>query len=528
MNRRLLTLLVVGAFAVACGSGGGPGGTTTSGNTGKQGDLLKTAIGIDPDTLDPAAQTTTTSQQIIDMMVEPLVTIDQQGAVKPLLATSWQTSSDGLTYTFTLRSGVKFHDGTPFNAAAVKFSLERLAVDKRTFKPQPGILGGKNGIDHVDAVDDTHAKVVLKNQNAPFLAALTQTVAGIVCPNSVNVAPNTFATISQPCGTGPYKFKERVAGDHITLARNDDYWGTKANYASQQYRIIPEAATREAAALSGQVDVAYLPPANDLPALQNNHAVSVVFGPSDRTLQIVLNTQDPNQPLLAKKEVRQALNYAVDKTAIIRSVMFGAAQSLDAPAASSLFGYCSAGSYAYNPSKAKQMLAAAGATGMHVKFVAPTGRYVQDIQVAQAVANYLRDAGVQVDGPGTSDWPSYLATVNVPPPGKVDMHFLGWAPGYLDMSQQMNQFTKTQWPNAGLATSYYTNPQVEDLITKALSENDQNQRKTDYCSAQKLIWDDAPWIFLYNQKNPFVTTSKISNVYGLPNEKFVTTWASPK
>ncbi len=527
MKRRLLTFVLAGMFAIACG-GGGTSGTTTGGNTGKQGDVLKVAIGIDPDTLDPAAQTTTTSQQIIDMMVEPLVTIDQQGTVKPLLATSWTQSSDGLSYTFTLRSGVKFQDGTPFNAAAVKFSLERLAVDKRTFKPQPGALGGKNGIDHVDAVDDTHAKVVLKAANAPVLAELTQTVAGIICPNSVTVAPNTFEKVVQPCGTGPYKFKERVASDHITLTRNDSYWGTKANYASQQYRIIPEATTRESAVVSGQVDVAYLPPANDIPALEANKNVSVVLGPSDRTIQVILNTQDPNQPLLQKKEVRQALNYAVDKNAIIQKTMFGAAQALDAPSAKTLFGYCSAGSYNYDANKAKQMLSAAGASGMHVKFIAPTGRYVQDIQVAQAVAGYLRDVGVQVDGPGTMDWPSYLATVNVPPPGKVDMHFLGWAPGYLDESQQMNQFTKTQWPNAGLATSYYTSPQVEDLIAKALGETDQNQRKTDYCNAQKLIWDDAPWIFLYNQKNPFVTTSKISNVYGLPNEKFVTTWASPK
>ncbi len=525
MMRRLFAVFVAGSLlAAACGTGGGQGGSTPG---PKQGGTLKTAVGIDPDTLDPAAQTTTTSQQIIDMIVEPLVTIDQQGNVKPLLATAWTASPDGLAYTFTLRPGVKFHDGTPFNAAAVKFSLERLAVDKRTFKPQPGILGGKNGIDHVDAVDDTHARVVLKGPNAPFLAALTQTVAGIICPNSVSVAPNTFATIAQPCGTGPYKFKERVNGDHITLVRNDDYWGTRPSYATQEYRIIPEAATREAAVRSGQVDVAYLPPANDIPALQNDKTVTVILGPSDRTLQIILNNQDPNQPLLAKKEVRQALNYAVDKQAIVKNVMFGAATVLDAPSAKTLFGYCPVGAYPYDPNKAKQMLAAAGATGMKVKFVAPTGRYVQDIQVAQVVAGYLREAGVQVDGPATMDWPSYLGTVNVPPPGKVDMHFLGWAPGYLDESQQMNQFTKTQWPNAGLATSYYTNPEVENLITKALTETDQNQRKADYCSAQKLIWDDAPWIFLYNQKNPIVTSAKVKNVYGLPNEKFVTTWASP-
>ncbi len=527
MRRLLATFLAGGLLVtVACGNGNN-NSPTTSGST-KQGGTLRVAVGIDPDTLDPAQQTTTTASQIVDMMVEPLVTIDQSGAVKPLLADKWDVAADGTSATFTLHPNVKFHDGTPFNAQAVKTSLERVCCSTVTFKPQPGILGSKvGGIDHVDAVDDMHAKVVLKKPLAPLVAALTQTNFGIVCPNSLNAAPNTPATIQQPCGTGPYKFKERVNGDHVTLARNDEYWGTKAPYATQEYRIIPDATTREAAVRSGQVDVAVLPPANDIPALQNDKNLNVILGPSDRTLFISLNTQDQNQPLLQKPEVRQALNYAIDKNAIVKNVMFGAATPLDSPAAKSLFGYCSAGSYNFDANKAKQMLSAAGASGMKVKLVAPTGRYVQDIQVAQAVAQYLRDVGVQVDGPGTSDWPSYLATVNVPPPGKVDMHFLGWAPAYLDMSQQMQQFWSTQWPTAGLATSYYKNPDVDSLIVKAQQETDNNARKTDYCTAEKQIWNDAPWIFLYNQKNPLLTTSKVQNVYGLPNEKFNTTWAHP-
>jgi peptide/nickel transport system substrate-binding protein len=461
------------------------------------------------------------------MMVERLVTIDETGAVKPQLADKWDTSSDGLSITFTLHPGIKFQDGTPLTAAAVKMSIERVCCSAVTFKPQPGILGGKTGIDHVDVIDDMHAKVVLKTPLAPAVAALTQTNFGIICPSTLTTAPNTAATIQQPCGTGPYKFSQRVNGDHITLTRNDSYWGPKALYATQEYRVIPEATTREAAVRSGQVDVAVLPPANDIPALQNDKTVSVILGPSDRTLFISLNNQDLVQPLLQKPEVRQALNYAVDKNAIVKNQMFGAATVLDAPAAKSLFGYCSVGNYNYDPAKAKSMLAAAGASGMKVKFGAPTGRYVQDIQVAQAVAGYLRDVGIQVDGPTTSDWPSYLATVNVPAPGKIDMHFLGWAPAYLDMSQQMQQFWSTQWPNAGLATSYYKNPTVDSLILKAQGETDQTARKNDYCTAEKQVWSDAPWIFLYNQKNPIVTTSKVQGVYGLPNEKFVTTWAHP-
>jgi peptide/nickel transport system substrate-binding protein len=528
LRQRVISLLVLSGLALAaCGTGSGQQQQASSGP--KHGDTLRVAIGIDPDTLDPAAQTTTTASQIVDMMAETLVTIDSNGKLQPLLATKWDQAGDGMSWTFTLRSGVKFSDGSPFNAAAVKFSIDRL-LSPTTFKAQPGILGGKTGIDHIVAVDDTHVQFFLKTKFSPFASALTQTASAIVSPASVNVAPNKPEVITQPVGTGPYVFKDRVASDHITLTANKDYWGTKANYDTQTYKIVPEAASREALVKSGGADIIALPPANDIPAMQADSSLHVILGPSDRTIQIVINTQDSTQPLLQKPEVRQALNYAIDKNAIIKTVMFGAATPLNGPMANTLFGYCQTGSYGYDPSKAKSMLQAAGATGMSVKLVSPTGRYVQDIQVANAVAGYLRDAGLKVDGPGTVDWPTYVATyANVPPTAaKTDLHLLGWAPAYLDAQQAFEQFYSLRTPPAGLESSYYKNPSVDALIEKGNTGTDQNQRAQDYCSAAKQVWNDAPWIFLYNQKNPIVTSSKVTSVTGLPNEKFVTTWASPK
>jgi len=231
---------------------------------------------------------------------------------------------------------------------------------------------------------------------------------------------------------------------------------------------------------------------------------------------------------LSDKKLRQALNYAVDKDTIIKRLLFGFADPVQAPVPKQMFGYCPTGTYAYDPAKAKSLLQANGAAGLKVKMMSPTGRYVQDFQVAQAVAGYLRDAGLQVDGPGTSDWPTYLGTVNVPPAkASTDLHFLGWAPGYLDAQQQMEQFYSPRWPPSSLATAYYKNAQVDSLIEKGNSGTDPAQRAKDYCDASKQIWQDAPWIFLYNQRQPFVTSSKVGGVYGVPNEKLVTTWAAP-
>jgi peptide/nickel transport system substrate-binding protein len=508
---------------VACGNGST--GTTTTNGT-KHGGTLTVAIGIDPDTLDPAAQTTTTASQIVDMMVERLYTMDANGATQPQLASDVpKVSSDGLTYTVPLRTGVKFTDGTPFNAAAAKQGLDRL-LNPGTFKTQPGVL---SVIDNLTATDDKTLTIKLKSAFAPFVAALTQTNAAILSPASLTQQGNTAAQVKVPVGTGPYVMKERVNGDHITLTANKDYWGSqKPNYDTQNIKIVPDDPSREALIRSGGADVIISPPLSDLPALSQDSNLKVLKAKSDRTLQIIFNTVSTSQPLLQKPEVRQALNYAVNKDEIIKNVMFGNAVALDAPMSKTLFGYCSVGSYNFDPAKAKSMLQAAGASGMTIKLGSPTGRYPQDIKVATALASYLHDVGINVQGPQTSDWPTYLGKVNVPPAqAAFDAHFLGWAPAYLDASQQFEQFRPDRIPPKGLETSYYSNQKVTDLVNQAAGEVDQQKRKDQYCQASKQVWQDAPWIFLYNQSFPIVYTAKVTGVSAFPNEKFDTRFASP-
>src|SRR2546423_4679725 len=198
LGRRLVTVVALAGLLVGCG-----GGSQASPAAPKHGGTLRTAIGIDPDTLDPAAQTTTTASQIVVMMAETLVTIDTKGAIKPLLATSWSGSSDGLAYTFTLRQGVKFQDGTPFNAQAVKFSIDRL-LSPTTFRAQPNILGGRTGIDRVDALDDSHVRFTLKTKLPPFVAALTQPQSATASPPSGNAHPNRPQAPPQPVATGAH------------------------------------------------------------------------------------------------------------------------------------------------------------------------------------------------------------------------------------------------------------------------------------------------------------------------------------
>jgi len=268
-----------------------------------------------------------------------------------------------------------------------------------------------------------------------------------------------------------------------------------------------------------------LPPVSDLKTLQANDDVKVLVAPSDRTIFISLDTNDER---LRDPRVRQALNYAVDKRAIIDNVLFGAAEPLDAPMAPSLFGYCKTGPYDYDPGKATQLLEEAGATGISLDLLTPSGRYVQDQQAAEAVAGFLREVGLKVKVT-TSDFPSFLARVNAAPSANtVDMHLLGWAPPYLDAEFAVQMFRKKTHPPNGLATSFYTDPKVEELLAQADTETDGDAREQAYCDASKIIWEGAPWIYLWTQSFPIVHSADVTGIGFTPTEKFSAIYARPR
>jgi ABC-type transport system substrate-binding protein len=483
---------------------------------------FRAAVGVDPDTLDPVQMTTTTVANMVDYVVETLTFIDQEGKIRPGLAESWSISGDGKEYTLKLRKGVTFHDSTVFDAKAVKWNLDRLInpdVRVPVRAPYP--------IEKTDVVDPSTVKITLKRPSAPFLGALSWTTSGIVSPASADKDGNEFKNIVHPVGTGPYVFKERRKGESITVTKSDKYWGQKPHYDTVVFRIVPEAATRESLLLAGQVDLIVLPPVADLPALSRNPAMKVLLAPSDRTIFIAINTQ---KAPFTDPRVRQALNYAVDKQAIMSNVLFGAADSMDAPMAPSLFGYCKQGAYEFNQAKAKQLLAEAGVKpGTKVSFIHPTGRYIQDREVAQAVAGFIREVGLDPQLQ-TMDWPSYVRTITTPldKGNTTELHLLGWAPAFLDSSQQMLQFLSTYHPPAGLATNFYKDPKVDEQHLAADSESNPDKRREIYCQMSKKVWNDAPWIFLYVQRYPIVYSAKIRDVGAIPNEKFSAVYARPQ
>jgi peptide/nickel transport system substrate-binding protein len=164
---------------------------------------------------------------------------------------------------------------------------------------------------------------------------------------------------------------------------------------------------------------------------------------------------------------------------------------------------------------------------IQLNFIAPTGRYVQDFQAAQAIAGYLAEVGIQAS-PDTMDWPSYVGAILTPPDeSELDLHLLGWAPSYLDAAQQMVQFQSSAHPPGGLATSFYSNPEVDSLIEQAGQETDPETRQDLYCQAENIIWEEAPWIFLWVQQFPIVYSADVDGVTYHPTEKFAAIYARP-
>ncbi|MBC7594942.1 MAG: ABC transporter substrate-binding protein [Kineosporiaceae bacterium] len=493
-------------------------GDSSSADGAKSGGTFNIGIGVDLDSLDPAQQTTTTVQNVLDYGLETLVKFDQDGKIIPGLAETWEASKDGKVLTLHLRKGVTFQDGTAFDAAAAKFNLDRISGGK----VKVPIGAAFTVVDTVEATDASTLAINLKYPDPNLLYNLGITTSAIVSPDSVTKDGNTFANITTPVGTGPYKFVKFQKGTQLTYKRYDNYWGKKPYYSGVEFQIIPEANSREAGLRSGQLQMIMNPPVTDLAALKSTAGLATLKAPSDRSIFVAFNTA---KAPFDNPKVREAFNYAINKEAIIKSVLFGTTSVMDSPLPSSLNGHCKVGAYAYDPAKAKKLLAEAGAGNLSITFGAPTGRYLQDKQAAQAIATDLRAVGVKVKV-STMDWPSYQATMQ-DPKGPFDMHMLGWAPGALDAPTQFQMFQKASWPPVGLATARYSNPTVETLLSEGAKELDKTKRADQYCQAQKLIWADAPWMFLWSQTLSLAYQSDIAGISYTPNEKFNTVYAKP-
>ncbi len=481
MKRVWLIMLIV---AMAVGLGAMPVAASQE---------LVIAIGAQPEGLDPIAMASSPAATVGQHVHQSLIYMGPDGTLEPSLAESWEADSDGLSWILRLRKGVTFHDGTPFNAEAVKTNLDRF-LDPESKAPYRFLISEIKGI---EVVDEYSVRLVLNNPFAPIISNLSHSFIGMLSPTSLKDLAKGEIT-DKIVGTGPYKLVRWDRGEQIVLEANADYWGTTPKISRVTFKFVPEDAARVVMLETGEAQAIMRVPPMDAQRLAGNPAIDVVFASSVRVIYIGFNTlvEPFNNP-----KVRQALNYAVNKQALIDTILGGVGFPSSAPVVPAVFGHNPVGPYAYNPAKARELLAEAGyPKGFKAVFHHPSGRYLMDATIAEAVQSMLRDVGVQLELQ-TMEWSTYLSFVRKPPAeAGHQMYMLGWGTVTLDADYGLfSLLHSSQIPPTGWGVSYYQNPKVDELLQAGRTTPERATREGLYHEAIKLIWDDAPWLYLHDE-----------------------------
>ncbi len=479
---------------------------------------LTIGIGVDADTLNPQEQTTTLFQNMCDLLYDTFYYQDPEGNLHPRLATKYEVSEDGLTWTIHLREGVKFSDGTDFNADAVKLTWDRtLNPDLRV--PLRFAVGM---VKECVKIDDHTVALKLKYPFAPLAPTHSMSLLSPISPAAIEKFGEDVR--QHPIGAGPYILQEWVKGDRIVMVRNENYWGEKPTVAKLIWKVVPEGATREAMLRTGQIQVCYKPLPSSVASLKADSNITVDMPLDTRTIFMGLNCQ---KGVTTDKKVRLAFNYAVDKKAIVQKILFGTAEPMKGPVSPVLFGYFEMeNQYDYNPEKAKQLLKEANFDfSKTVKMRTPNGRYLFDKQVSEAVQAYLQAIGVKVEL-RTYDWPTYVAGLLKPiEETELEVFLLGWGPLTLDADMALyGQFTCEVNPPKGLGSAFYCNPEYDRIMKASREAQDPDKRLALLKQASEMVWADSPWMWLHVEKFVVAYSNKIKGMVVTPTEKFYPTY----
>ncbi len=475
-------------------------------------------------TLDPSNPGgTLTAQEIFRHIYDALMIFDENLQPQPNLAESYSVSSDGLEWTFKLRKGVKFQDGTPFNSAAVKSHFQRIL----DIKEASSIRSLYTGIEEMRTLDDSTITFRTKTPFGPFLNYMAHGGAHIVSPAAVQKWGADYPL--HPVGTGPYKLEKFDVGQQVVLVRNDDYWKGRPNLDKLVFRTIPEDGARVAALETGEVDAMIPIPATDVPRLKQQKGLQIVSKPIITMVYIGFNlTKAPFDDL----KVRQALSMAIDRKGIVDGILGGFATVADSPMGKGTFGYAPSPTYDYDPAKAKATLAEAGwkpnATGIMekngrpLKFTlwTPQDLYLKDVAIAQAAQDQMKAVGADVDIKKV-EAANWFTTLKVPAQqAPYDMFMWSLTPSTGDGFQQLNELSMsdpdTSKPPMAWNLSHYNNPKVDDLIRQAGSTTDQEKRKAVLKEAQATIMQEAPLVFLYSLNYVYGNKDTVQGIKIIP------------
>jgi peptide/nickel transport system substrate-binding protein len=532
---RLLAIAASVALAVTACGGGDTGQTGTGGASGGGGATFVYGASSDPVTLDGAFVSDGESLRPIRQIFEGLVTTKPSSTeIQPQLAESWEASDGGKTWTFKLHTGVKFTDGTPFNAAAVCFNFDRWfgfvdpiqQTSAYYFQTVFGAFKDKAAdslYKSCEAPSDDTAVINLTAPNSAFISALSLPSFSFGSPDALKKydADKVGGSPDQPqftgsygnehpTGTGPFKFVSWTRGDKLVLTRNDDYWGTKPALKDIIIKPIADNGARRQALQSGAIDgFDNVAPGDIDPLKQANF--QILERPSFNVAYLGFNVK---QKPLDNPKIRQAIAYALNRDALIKAKYGPGAEVAKEFMPPSLFGYSNdVPTYNYDPAKAKELIKESGVTNPTLTFWYPTNvsrPYMPDpVANFQAFKSDLEAVGFKVV-PKSAPWSSgYLTTAQA---GKAPLYLLGWTGDFGDPDNFVGTFFKGDQPQFGLGSD----SEISKMLTAAAQETDVDKRTADYVAANNTIMQYLPGVPYAHTKPGIALSPKVHGYEASP------------
>lgn len=512
--KKVLFLAVCVLFLAACSSNTNVSDKTdsTKNGTNQEGESSKSkntkdelviAVNENFISMDPHNTGDTNSNSVQAAMLEGLLGFDSEGQIIKVLAEDYTVSEDAMEYDFKLREGVKFHDGEVFNAEAVKVNIDRITNDESLRLYSRGF----SLINKVEIINDYEIKITLSEPYGPMVTRFA--VAKMISPKIIKESMDDIP--KKPVGTGPYQFVEWMQGDHLTIERFDGYWGGGERVAKITYKPVPENGSRVAMLKTGEADVIYPVPAQNIEELNGNDNVEVNTVPSTIAHYVSMNTY--KKPLNDER-VRQAFNYAVDKEAYLKVVNSNLGLPLDSIIPSKTLYYKQQTAFNQDIEKAKALLKEAGyENGLEVEIWGNTNS--DTMKGMQFIQQQLSQIGVKVEiksmEEGTLSDEIYGA--QTPDDAKLQMWYVSWSSYASDVTNATKPLFHSQsFPPNGANTAYYNNPEADKLMDEANSISDDTKKAALYAQLQEIVFADAPWIFLGVDEIVYGIRSNISGV----------------
>ncbi|MFH1362441.1 MAG: peptide-binding protein [bacterium] len=440
--------------------------------------------------LNPILSTDTSSSAVEGTIFNGMTKVNEELEVIPDLAKSWEVSTDGKLWTFQLRRDVSWHDGQSFTAHDVVFTFNSILDPKVNSVRRSDFIIDGEAIEF-KALDKYTVQAVLPKPFAPFLIRSGMSVIPKHLLAGKDI--NTASFNRNPVGTGPFKFKEWVTGDHVTVVRNDNYYLGQPKLSTIIFKIIPDANAQLIALEAGQIDETGIP-AKDYKRMKAKEGINVFEFDALNYSYLGFNMA---QPKFADKRVRQALAYATDKEQLVKIIFQGLASPAHAPSAPISWAYSDdVAKYPYNPGKAKQLLKEAGAENLEFTILINQGNKERE-KAAVILQQQYKKVGVKVKV-RVMEWSAMLKIVNAPTdPKDFDAILMGWSLG-LD-PDGYSIWHSSQYPK-GFNFIEYNNPEADKLIEQGRLTMDKQERKKVYAKLFKIIADDQPYIFLWYPK----------------------------